>query len=107
MEVFRNSVGAMLAERYPVDADLVSEIPNSGIGYALGYSQASGIPHVRIFVKYDYADRSFTQGTKEEREEEAKRKLLPLTSLIDGKRIVITDDSIVRGPRQGKATCPS
>jgi len=97
VEEFRNNIGAILARRYPVDADLVSEIPNSGIGYAIGYANASGIPHVRIFIKYDYADRSFTQGTKEEREEEAKRKLIPLTSLIKGKRIVITDDSIVRG----------
>jgi amidophosphoribosyltransferase len=106
VEEFRNRVGAMLAERYPVDADLVSEIPNSGIGYAIGYANASGIPHARIFVKYDYADRSFTQGTKEEREEEAKRKLIPLNSLIKGKRIVITDDSIVRGTQTKESHVP-
>ncbi|HUU29734.1 MAG TPA: hypothetical protein VM123_18170 [archaeon] len=106
VEEFRNDIGAMLAERYPVDADLVSEIPNSGIGYALGYAMASGIPHIRIFIKYDYADRSFTQGTQEERQEEAKRKLLPLTSLIRGKRIVITDDSIVRGTQTKESHVP-
>lgn len=106
VEEFRNRVGAMLAKRYPVDADLVSEIPNSGIGYAIGYAKASGIPHARIFVKYDYADRSFTQGTKEEREEEAKRKLIPLNSLIKGKRIVITDDSIVRGTQTKESHVP-
>jgi len=106
VEQFRNKIGAMLAERYPVDADLVSEIPNSGIGYAIGYANASGIPHVRIFVKYDYADRSFTQGTRQEREEEAKRKLIPLPSLIEGKRVVITDDSIVRGTQTRESHVP-
>lgn len=97
VEEFRINIGRKLAKRYPVDADIISEIPNSGIGYAIGYAKESGIPHIRIFVKYDYADRSFTQGTKEEQEEEAKRKLIPLQTLIKGKRIVITDDSIVRG----------
>lgn len=106
VEMFRNEIGAMLARRYPVDADLISEIPNSGIGYAIGFAKASGIPHMRIFVKYDYADRSFTQGTKRERDEEAKRKLLPLTSLIRGKRIVITDDSIVRGTQIKESHVP-
>ncbi|MBN2290307.1 MAG: hypothetical protein JXQ83_13315 [Candidatus Glassbacteria bacterium] len=106
VEQFRNTIGAILAERYPVEADLVSEIPNSGIGYALGYARAAGIPHTRIFVKYDYADRSFTQGTKEEREEEARRKLIPLTSLIKGKKIVITDDSIVRGTQTKESHVP-
>ena len=107
VEEFRSIIGAKLAQRYPVDADLVSEIPNSGIGYALGYAKAAGIPHVRIFIKYDYADRSFTQGTKEEREEEAKRKLIPLTTLIKGKRIVITDDSIVRGTQTKESHVPA
>jgi amidophosphoribosyltransferase len=106
VEEFRSNIGAILARRYPVDADLVSEIPNSGIGYALGYAKESGIPHVRIFIKYDYADRSFTQGTKEEREEEARKKLLPLASLIKGKRIIITDDSIVRGTQTRESHVP-
>ncbi len=106
VEKFRNDIGAILAERYPVDADLVSEIPNSGIGYAIGYARASGISHERIFVKYDYADRSFTQGTKEAREKEARRKLLPLTALIKDKKIVITDDSIVRGTQIKESHVP-
>ncbi|NVM03085.1 MAG: hypothetical protein HWN67_12155 [Candidatus Helarchaeota archaeon] len=106
VEEFRNKIGAILAKRYPVDADLVSEIPNSGIGYAVGYANRSGIPHIRIFVKYDYADRSFTQGTEKEREEEAKRKLIPIPSLIKGKRIIITDDSIVRGTQTRESHVP-
>ena len=57
-------------------------------------------------MKYDYADRSFTQSTKGERENEAKRKLIPLTSLIKGKRIVITDDSIVRGTQTRESHVP-
>jgi amidophosphoribosyltransferase len=106
VEEFRNQVGAKLAERYPVDADVVSEIPNSGIGYAIGYANQSGIPHGRIFVKYDYADRSFTQGTATEREMEAKRKLIPLTSIIKGKKVVIADDSIVRGTQTRESHVP-
>ncbi|MCP4724266.1 MAG: hypothetical protein GY863_04485 [bacterium] len=106
VEVFRNIVGAKLAERYPADADVVSEIPNSGIGYAIGYANKTGIPHQRIFVKYDYADRSFTQGTKEERDSEAKRKLLPLPAIIKGRRIIITDDSIVRGTQTRESHVP-
>ncbi len=106
VEIFRNQVGAKLAERYPADADLISEIPNSGIGYAIGYANKSGIPHGRIFVKYDYADRSFTQGTKEERENEAKRKLIPLNELVKGKRVIITDDSIVRGTQTRESHVP-
>ncbi len=106
VEEFRNKIGAILAERYPVDADLVSEIPNSGIGYAIGYANKSGIPHIRIFVKYDYADRSFTLGTEKEREEEAKRKLIPIPSIIKGKRIIITDDSIVRGTQTKESHVP-
>jgi amidophosphoribosyltransferase len=106
VEIFRNRVGERLAERYPVDADVVSEIPNSGIGYAIGYANRSGIPHGRIFVKYDYADRSFTQGTAVEREMEAKRKLIPLTPIIKGKRVVITDDSIVRGTQTRESHVP-
>ena len=106
VELFRNEIGAKLAERYPVDADVVSEIPNSGIGYAIGYSNKSGIPHGRIFVKYDYADRSFTLATDAEREMEAKRKLIPLIPIIKGKRLVITDDSIVRGTQTRESLLP-
>jgi len=106
VEEFRNKVGAKLAERYPVEADVVSEIPNSGIGYAIGYANKSGIPHGRIFIKYDYADRSFTQATEEERETEAKRKLIPLMPIIKGKRVIITDDSIVRGTQTKESYVP-
>ena len=106
VEEFRNKIGKKLAERYPAEADLVSEIPNSGIGYAIGYAEGSSIPHKRIFVKYDYADRSFTQATNTERETEAKRKLIPVSSLIKGKKIVITDDSIVRGTQTKESHVP-
>ncbi len=106
VEEFRNKIGGILAERYPIDADLVSEIPNSGIGYAIGYANRSGIPHIRIFVKYDYADRSFTQATRKEREEEAKRKLIPMPTMIKGKRVIITDDSIVRGTQTRESHVP-
>lgn len=106
VEEFRNKIGSILAKRYPVDADLVSEIPNSGIGYAIGYANESGIPHSRIFVKYDYADRSFTQGTERERELEARRKLIPIQSIIKEKKVIITDDSIVRGTQTRESHVP-
>ena len=97
VEKARNRIGELMAEKYPVEADIVSAIPNSGIGHAIGYSHRSGIPYARVFVKYDYADRSYTQETQEERDREARTKLLPIKENIKGMRIVIADDSIVRG----------
>jgi amidophosphoribosyltransferase len=76
---------------------VVAAVPNSGIGHAIGYSWASKIPYDNVFVKYDYASRSYTQPTQKERDFEAKIKLIPVAPKIKGKRIVLCDDSIVRG----------
>ncbi|NOZ24392.1 MAG: amidophosphoribosyltransferase [Planctomycetes bacterium] len=97
VDMVRQRIGASLARRYPADADIVAAVPNSGIGHAIGYAQESGIPYDRVFLRYDYADRSYTQSTQQEREREAQVKLIPITEKIEGKRIVLLDDSIVRG----------
>jgi len=93
----RKNLGAALARRYPVPADIVAAVPNSGIGHAIGCSQESKIPFDNVFVKYDYASRSYTQPTQEERDREAKIKLLPVECKIRDRRVIICDDSIVRG----------
>jgi amidophosphoribosyltransferase len=90
-------MGACLAKRYPVPADVTAPVPNSGIGHALGYALESKIPYDYVFVKYGYASRSYTKPTQEERDREAKVKLIPIASNIKDKRIVLCDDSIVRG----------
>ena len=93
----RKNMGACLARRYPVSADLVAPVPNSGIGHALGYAIESKIPYDYVFVKYGYASRSYTKPTQEERDREAKVKLISIPANIKGKRVVLCDDSIVRG----------
>ncbi len=97
VDVARRNLGTALAKRYPVEVDIVAAVPNSGIGHAIGYAQASGIPYDNVFVKYDYAGRSYTQPTQKERDWEAKIKLIPVAPKIKGKKVVLCDDSIVRG----------
>jgi len=93
----RRNLGGALARRYSVPADIVAAVPNSGIGHAIGYSQESKIPFDNVFVKYDYASRSYTQPTQEERDREAKIKLIAVGCKIKDRRVVVCDDSIVRG----------
>jgi len=93
----RKKIGMALARRYPVEADLVSPVPNSGRWHAIGYSEESKIPYQEVFVRYDYSDRSFTPQEKEDRTEEGDRKLIVLEEIVNGKKIVLVDDSIVRG----------
>jgi len=93
----RKNLGKLLARRYPQDADVVSPVPNSGRWHAIGYAEEAGIPYAEIFIRYDYSDRSYTPGEQEDRDKEAKTKLIPVEGLIRGKRIILVDDSIVRG----------
>jgi len=97
----RNSLGRSLARRDReegnIDADLVAPVPMSGIGHAVGYHQESGLPYQEVFLYNRYADRSYTQSTQDARSRMAKRKLSVLRYAVKGKRIVICDDSIVRG----------
>lgn len=93
----RQKIGQLLAKKYPVEVDLVSPVPNSGRWHAIGYSKESKIPYAEVFVRYDYSDRSYTPQQQVDRDEEARTKLLPIKKVVEGKRIVLVDDSIVRG----------
>lgn len=93
----RIRAGAALAAAYPVDADLVVGVPDSGIPAAKGYSEASGIPFALAFYKNSYVGRTFIKPTQKERESSVRLKLNVLDSVVRGKRIILVDDSIVRG----------
>ncbi|MDD5382380.1 MAG: amidophosphoribosyltransferase [Candidatus Margulisbacteria bacterium] len=97
VDMARRNIGGCLARRYPVKVDIIGAVPNSGIGHAIGYAQESKIPFDNVFIKYDYASRSYTQPTQAERDREAKVKLIPIPAKIAGRSVVICDDSIVRG----------
>jgi len=100
----RKKIGAALARRYPVEADVVSPIPNSGRWHGIGYSEESGISYEEVYSRYDYSDRSYTPGEQDRRDEEASLKLIPIEEVIRGKRIILVDDSIVRGTQTKNQT---
>jgi len=104
VELVRNKIGALMAEKYKIDADIVSPIPNSGRCHATGYANASGIPYLEVFKKFDYSGRSFTPNTLEAQQEVADEKLIPVKELIKDKKIIIVDDSIVKGNQTRKQT---
>lgn len=93
----RLNMGKMLAKEHPVDADLVCGVPNSGLEAAMGYARESGIRYGLAFVKNNYIGRSFIFPTQAQRENAVRLKLNPLAASVKGKRIVLVDDSIVRG----------
>lgn len=93
----RYRMGITLANEAPVEADLVMPVPDTGTAAAAGYAWQSGIPYGEGFVKNRYVGRTFIQPTQSIREQGIRAKLNPLPSLIDGKRLVVVDDSIVRG----------
>ncbi len=93
----RNNLGLFLAKNDNVDADIVSAIPFSGIGYALGYHKGSKIPYDEVFLIDRFASRSYLPLTQEEREQEAELKLSVIEANVKGKNIILCDDSIVRG----------
>jgi amidophosphoribosyltransferase len=93
----RRRMGELLARQRPVDADLVIGVPDSGVTAAEGYAAASGVPYGQGLVKNRYIGRTFIAPTQEARALGVRRKLNPLRSTIAGKRIVVVDDSIVRG----------
>lgn len=93
----RIRAGKMLAKSYPVEADLVTGVPESGLTAAQGYAQESGIPFGLAFYKNGYIGRTFIKPTQAERESAVRMKLGVLESAVKGKRIVLVDDSIVRG----------
>lgn len=95
--IARQKIGGFLAEKYPVEADIVSPIPNSGRWHAIGYAAKSEVPYFEVFVRYDYSDRSYTPGEQYLRDLEAQIKLIPIEDMIRGNKIISVDDSIVRG----------
>jgi len=98
----RNRFGAQLAREHPVDADLVIPVPDSGVFAALGYAQESGIPFQFGLVRNHYVGRTFIEPNQSIRHFGVKVKLNPVRELVKGKRIVLIDDSIVRGTTSKK-----
>ena len=94
---FRKNCGKYLAQLAPVEADLVIGVPDSSISGAIGYAEESGIPYEIGLIKNKYIGRTFIQPSQELREKGVRLKLSPVRSLITGKRVVLLDDSIVRG----------
>jgi amidophosphoribosyltransferase len=98
VEVARNRCGAALARADDVEIDLVAGIPDSGIGHAIGYASEAQVPYRRPFVKYTPTwPRSFMPQEQRVRDLVARMKLIPIRELIDGKRLLFCEDSIVRG----------
>ena len=93
----RMTAGRLLAEQYPVAADLVIGVPDSGTDAAMGYSIASGIPYGKGLVKNNYVGRTFIKPSQLQRENSVRIKLNPIRHSVAGKRIIMVDDSIVRG----------
>ena len=96
----RVQIGRRLAAEHPADADLVIPVPESGTPAAIGYAEGSGIPYGQGFVKNSYVGRTFIQPSQTIRQRGIRLKLNPLRDMIAGKRVVVVDDSIVRGNTQ-------
>lgn len=93
----RMRAGAFLALEHPVQADVVIGVPDSGLDAAVGYAKQSGIPYEIGFIKNKYIGRTFIQPGQKSREDKVKIKLNPIADVVRGKRVVMIDDSIVRG----------
>ena len=98
----RLNIGEQLHKLYPIDADFVIPVPDSSIPAAIGYSRASGIPYGEGLIKNRYVGRTFIMPTQEERELAVRLKLNPIKEAIKGKKIILIDDSIVRGTTSKK-----
>lgn len=94
---FREEAGKHLALQAPVEADFVAGVPDSGLDAALGYSKESKIPYDIAFVKSKYIGRTFIQSTQTKRKSQVVLKLNPIKTTVAGKKIILVDDSIVRG----------
>ncbi len=97
VHIARQRAGAFLALQHPVQADVVIGVPDSGLDAALGYAKQSGIPYDIGFLKNKYIGRTFIAPTQKQREDDVRIKLNPIASVVRGKRVVLVDDSIVRG----------
>ena len=98
----RELMGCLLARENPVDADLIVPVPDSGVSAALGYSSESGIPFRHGLIRNHYVGRTFIEPSQAIRDFGVKLKLNPVRHLLEGKRIILVDDSIVRGTTSRK-----
>ncbi len=97
VHLYRKESGRRLFRECPAEADIVVGVPDSSLSAAMGYSEESGIPYERGLVKHKYVGRTFIQPLQSQREQGVKMKLSAVNSIVRGKRIVLVDDSIVRG----------
>ena len=105
VEQMRYECGRRLAQRDDVDVDCVAGVPDSGVPHAIGYSNESRIPFTRPFIKYTPTwPRSFMPSSQEQRNMIARMKLIPVQNLIEGKKLLLIDDSIVRGTQLRETT---
>ncbi|MCD6433314.1 MAG: amidophosphoribosyltransferase [Sulfurimonas sp.] len=93
----RKNMGKELAHIKPIEADVVIPVPDGGVASAIGYAQESGIPYEMGIMRNHYIGRTFIEPTQEMRDLKVKMKLSPMTEIIKGKRVIVIDDSIVRG----------
>ena len=93
----RREAGRILARKHPCECDIVIGVPESGIDAALGFAAEAGITYEKGFVKNSYVGRTFIKPSQEQRKQAVKIKLNPISAVVNGKRVVIIDDSIVRG----------
>ena len=98
----RDLMGRLLAREYPVDADIVVPVPDSGVAAALGYSSESGIPFGHGLIRNHYVGRTFIEPSQAIRDFGVKLKLNPVKHLLAGKRVILVDDSLVRGTTSRK-----
>ena len=97
VQAARKKAGALLAASHPVEADIIVGVPDSGLDAALGYAEASGIPYGIGLIKNKYIGRTFIAPGQNVREDKVRIKLNPVSHAVKGKRVVLVDDSIVRG----------
>ena len=93
----RKRIGQILARECPADVDLVMPVPDSGRAHAIGYALVAGVPYEEGFMKNRFAGRTFIMPDQKQREDAVSMKMIPIKSTVSGKRILIIDDSIVRG----------
>jgi amidophosphoribosyltransferase len=98
----RENLGRLLAQECPSDADVVVPVPDSGVAAALGYAEESGIPFRQALMRNHYVGRTFIEPTQAIRDFGVKLKLNPVRYLLEGRRVVLVDDSIVRGTTSRK-----
>lgn len=102
VQASREQMGRLLARECPADADLVVPVPDSGVSAAIGYSAQSGIPYRQALIRNHYVGRTFIEPSQAIRDFGVKLKLNPVRNLLEGKRVVLVDDSIVRGTTSRK-----